>query len=376
MARSSVLLFFMCAASSLLAQEVANHEEIAMLKAAPCESTENLPSKDRLSLLESRMQDVFTDTALGDCGAKVAAAQPQICSNRLFIKADGLLWKVFFGGNDYAATDTSLSPSILTGEVKRADFRWRWGFRTELGVHLPHDNWDALANYTWFNDKSDQSAVSPVNGTLVPLRSPFTNFAANATASMRWHMLFQNLDIDLKRAYFLSSRFSVTPFFGLRNTWIDHGYAAHYANPNGAPATVIDVNTRQDFWGIGPVGGLGGEWHITSQWWVFGTFAGAILAAKYDIVSYALNSGSEPVDLSGNTQRMSPTVQGALGFGWHMNLNRQRNHIALRVCYEGQYWWKQNLTLDYDTISSAYPVARLGEDLGLHGFTLDVLFDF
>jgi hypothetical protein len=57
-----------------------------------------------------------------------------------------------------------------------------------------------------------------------------------------------------------------------------------------------------------------------------------------------------------------------------MNFNRQRNHVAVRVCYEGQYWWKQNLTIDY--ASTTYQIARMGEDLGMHGFTLDLLFDF
>ncbi len=59
-----------------------------------------------------------------------------------------------------------------------------------------------------------------------------------------------------------------------------------------------------------------------------------------------------------------------------MNINRQRNHLALRLSYEAQYWWKQNLTLDYANNSTYYPVTRMGEDLGFHGFTLDMLFDF
>ena len=378
MVRSSLLLYSLCAATALFAEEIATNEEVAMVKTTPCDaSPETTIStvKERVALLESKMQDVFTDTTLGDFGAKTASARPQIHSNRLFVKTDAFMWKAYFGGSDYAAADTTPTSTILTGDIKRADFRWRWGFRAELGYHLPHDIWDVLANYTWFHDRSDKS-VSGAGGRIIPLLPEYTLFGINSNASIRWNLRFQNLDLDLRRCYFLSRGFSLSPFFGLRNTWIDHDYSAHYTNPTGAPL-YIDVRGKQDFFGIGPVAGLGSEWHIGSQWWFFGTFAGAILAGDYDITSRVLNAGTIYKNLTANTQRMSPTLSGALGLGWHMNFNCDRNNVALRLFYEAQYWWKQNLTIDYASeANTPYQVIRVGEDLGMHGFTLDLLFDF
>jgi hypothetical protein len=375
MARSSLLLMSLCTATPLLAQDSAPNEEIAMLKQSTCESpVPNNPignKTDPVAILEKQMQELITDTALGDFGAQAASARPQLCSNRLYIKADGFLWKAFVGGSDYAATDSMSGGTVLIGETKRADFRWRWGFRTELGYRLPHDNWDALTNYSWFQDKSDRSAASPSGGVIIPLIPAFSSTAYH-DAHIRWHLLYQNFDLDLRKAYFLNRHFSVSPFFGLRNTWLNQSYHASYANLDATQT--IDVLTKQDFWGIGPLAGLNSEWHITNQWWVFGSFIGAVLAADYDICSRVLHNETLENKIKADTKRLSPTVQGAMGFGWHMNLNRQRNHIAVRLCYEAQYWWKQNLTLDYS--SGYYVVARLGEDLGFHGFTLDVLFDF
>lgn len=371
MARSSLLLFSLCAASTLIAQYAANTEEVAMLKVSPCEPSARAgTAQERIGVLESQMKEVFTGTMLGDCGAKAASARPQIHSNRLFFKADALLWKAFFGGSDYAATDNSLE--ALMGEVKRADFRWRGGFRVEGGYHLPHDNWDFLVTYTWFHDKAVKS-VDSSSGTIVPLIPPFASYSAGASASIRWPVRLQNLDIDLRRPYFLNRHFSVAPFIGLRNAWIDHGYYATYTDPDGDVVTT-NVYAKQNFWGIGPVAGMGTEWHITSHWWIFSSFAGAVLASNYDVISRVYNDGVTVDDLSADTQRLSPTIQGALGFGWHMNMNRCRNHLALRFSYEGQYWWKQNLTIHY--ASTTYPIVRLGEDLGFHGFTFDMLFDF
>jgi hypothetical protein len=380
MVRSSLLLYSLCAASALLADDVVKNDEVAMLKTTPCDESSSdgmvTTVKDRISILETQMQDVFTDTSLGDFGAKAASARPQIHSNRLFVKVDTFLWKAFFGGTDFAVADSSIVSTTVTGDTKRADFRWRWGFRTEAGYHLPHDTWDLLANYTWFHDTSVKSVASPSGGTIIPLLGPYTSFTTNASASIHWNLRFQNLDVDLRRPYFLSRNFSVAPCFGLRNTWIDHGYSAHYANPSGTPLAV-DIRGEQDFWGIGPVAGFGSEWHVGAQWWFFGSFAGAILASQYEITSRDVTTGTILTNLTANTTRMSPTLSGALGFGWHMNFNRDRNNVALRVSYEAQYWWKQNLTLDYaNSDYTATMVSRYGEDLGMHGFTLDLLFDF
>lgn len=362
-----------CFAASIgFAQETANHEEVAMMKVVSDSSTD-ASCQDRLSNLESQMQTVFTDTALGNFGAKTASARPQIHSNRLFVKADAFLWKAFFGGNNYAATNSSLESNILTGDAKRADFRWRFGFRTQAGFHLPHDNWDLIADYTWFHDKADRSISSPANGTIVPLIPSFTQFSTNASASIRWKLRFQTFDFNVQRAYFLSKNFSMAPFFGLRNAWVDQKYLAHYSNPSG-PIQTIDVSTKQDFWGIGPLVGMHTDLHLTRNWWFFGSFAGAILAADYDIASKVFNNHTIHDNIQADTQRLSPNIQGNLGLGWQTNFNRNRNHIALRASYEAQYWWKQNLTLDY--ASTTYQIARMGEDLGLHGFTLDMLFDF
>ncbi len=379
MVRSSLLLYSLCAASALFSETIATNEEVAMLKTTPCDaSPETTIStvKERVALLESQMQDVFTDTTLGDFGAKTASARPQIHSNRLFVKTDAFMWKAYFGGSDYAATNATISSTILTGDVKRADFRWRGGFRMELGYHFPHDLWDVVANYTWFHDHSDKSVSSPGGGTIVPLLSPYSAFGADATAGIRWNLRFQNFDLDLRRCYFLSQSFSIAPFFGLRNTWINHDYTAHYTNPTG-DFIHIDVRGKQDFYGIGPVAGLGSEWHIGSQWWFFSNFAGAILAGDYDVSSRVMHANIVFKNLTANTERMSPTLSGALGVGWHMNFNRDRNNVAVRLCYEGQYWWKQNLTIDYASEAyTPYQVIRVGEDLGMHGFTLDLLFDF
>ena len=112
MVRSSLLLYSLCAASALFSETIATNEEVAMLKTTPCDaSPETTIStvKERVALLESQMQDVFTDTTLGDFGAKTASARPQIHSNRLFVKTDAFMWKAYFGGSDYAATNAHIN---------------------------------------------------------------------------------------------------------------------------------------------------------------------------------------------------------------------------------------------------------------------------
>ena len=62
--------------------------------------------------------------------AQSRIGRPQIHSNRIFVKQDAFLWKAFFGGNDYAATNTSSACQCL-------DRRHQTGrFPLALGIPL------------------------------------------------------------------------------------------------------------------------------------------------------------------------------------------------------------------------------------------------
>lgn len=380
MKRSAYLLvsLFALAATSIAADEsvvldenVTLNEELASLQRRSRGLDVASNPKDRVSVLDQQMNEVYTDTVRDTFGAKAASARPQIDSYNIYLSGDAIYWKAFEGGSDYAS-ETHSTAAPFSGQSKRADFNWRWGFKAALGYRTPHDDWDLAAHYTWFFDKANDTASAPAGGGITPL---FTYFytAAASSAKVNWWLHFDDADLSIQKSYFLSRSFSLSPFAALRSTWINQKLVAHYF----APATVnpnVDQTGKNDFWGIGPKVGVSSRWFAGPHWNFFGSCAGSLLYGEFDVRSKTFINGNRVTNLNADLHRIVPTVQASLGFGWEMNFLKHY-HIAANVAYEAQYWWRQNELYSYSNIATPI-LRRFGEDLGLHGLTINALFDF
>jgi hypothetical protein len=155
----------------------------------------------------------------------------------------------------------------------------------------------------------------------------------------------------------------------LRTTWIKQNLTAHYYFP------IVSQAGKNDFWGIGPKAGVSTRWFVDSHWNFFGNCSGSLLYSSFDVRATTVVNTVTTTSLNGTHHRIVPTVQGAIGFGWEANFLSNHYHVAMNIAYEAQYWWRQNQLFNYTNI--AEPVLkRYGEDLGLHGLTINALFDF
>jgi hypothetical protein len=305
------------------------------------------------------LHETLPQTSSNDFLVKNRPVYSEVPDNRFYFKADALLWKAFFNRNDGAANNT-----------QKADFHWSWGLRTETGIHIT-DQWSLLANYTFFHNKINHVVGHFSDNAIQHLMPALSSCTADTATHTEQRLRYQNLDVDLCNACALNRFFSLSLFLGLRNTWINQGYVMRSANLRNSLAA-LNVRTKQEFQGTGPVIGAQGYWHVASQWTVLMSCAGAILSTNQDMVNYIHGSNALPIDIDVDRSKMTPTMQGALGLGWHTCIRHSR--ITFQFLYEAQYWWKQNLAMDY--ASTTYRITRPGEDLGLQGFSFDLSVDF
>ncbi len=341
-------------------ESVAQSEEVAVIKRRAKGLDVASHHAGRIETLEQQMDEVYTDTVRDTFGARAASARPQLNSIGLYFSGDAIYWKAFEGGTDYVAAPNS---------SKRFDFNWSWGLKLEMGYHLDHDGWDLAGHYTWFHDKATRHDGNPGDDNLTPL---FPTYYTNTASTARgvWNLNVNDADLGLQKSYFLSRQFALTPIAALRTTWINQAVNATYTSP-----TETTVTGKNDFWGIGPKAGLGTRLYINRNWNFFAQAAGSLLYSEFDVLATTITSGSTTVLLKGDLHRIVPAIQAGLGFGWEMNFCDDGYHIAANVSYETQYWWRQNELFSYIN-PSAPLVKRLGEDLGLHGLTMNLLFDF
>lgn len=349
----------------------------------------NAPSDldSRISILEAQMNEISTQTAHGNFGAKLPSASPQILGENWFFTADLLWWHVNEGGNDYAIR---YKGDVLDDEHKglnrKLKFKWDYGFRAGIGKTFQHDRWDLYLNFTWFQAKNS-AACSLRNGTdvIALIGSPVAEDNTGTQAKIHWGIHFYTLDLNLGRNYFISPKVAFHPFAGIKAAWIDQSQRASSKVNIAIPAEVTHIQTKgkNRFWGVGPDLGLESKWFIGNGFNLFGSMAGALLWSDFHVRQKQTNS-LDAVGLTTNSlpysghfdlHTVTAMTQMQIGVGYETNLYHNQYHLAINARYEQQYFWGQN-QMPYFPSDTNYKYKRLSEDLSLQGLTVDVRFDF
>ena len=400
---------------------------------------------DRLDVLEKEMKEISARNPQGTVGAGFTTARPDTVGNNWFIFADVIYWHPKMGGTEFAITYNtsdfiSLPPIVNNaalshrpdGDYKENDFGWDLGLKAGLGYKTPHDSWDILGRYTWFQSHSTKQSRKDFPAAIIPLKLSTgltPGFSAVNHAKSTVDIGYNNIDLELARNYFISKDFAVRPHLSLKGSWIDLKQKVYYVqtqNPD-LSALVFEFETpefkadlKSNFWGVGPRFGLDTRYFLGNNVNFFGDFAAAILYGHFktsekDHIPNAVPGGLLPPDIAQQLQELFnlglsapnrslkhnfhqfvPFAQMQLGLEWNKYLNNNKQHIRLKAGYEVQYYWRANQmgdlgdradTLTITSISVNPPsIARAvrgrhqnnhgSKDLMFYGITAEARLDF
>jgi hypothetical protein len=259
--------------------------------------------------------------------------------------------------------------------TKKVAFDFQSGFRVGLGVHLPYDCWDIYVNYTRFNPEDSDS----VHGSFYPLylfQGAGTQGTTIDKAHAHWKIEFQNVDVEIGRAFYIAKTLVFRPFFGLKGAWIDQDAHIRYEGGFIPIGQTFRTHFENDFKGAGPLIGIASNWLIGAGLSFFGDFAAALIVGHFDNEQKQRQfSGAEVVNLNSDFNLVSPTAQMIVGLAWDGNFNKERYHVGLSAGFESQYWWGQNQTEQFTDKDFPIYVREKG-DLAFYGLTLRARFDF
>jgi len=357
----------------------------------------------RLTELENQMQQVRTETAMDTYGANTASARPNVDGRNWFIMLDVLYWRTKIGGTEYAYSDQDPIASLpISGRTKHMEFKWDWGIRAGLGYNFEYDCWDLRGQYTWFDTSGSDSTHAGLNSSIVPLRgsaiitgreviadttvSEFFVFCTSAKS--QYDMDYQSIDIELGRDYYVSSKLSFRPHWGLKTAWFDLEQSTRYTG--GVPAGIegidgflglqhhtVHVKEKSDFWGLGPRTGVETRWYLGEGFSLFGNFAAALLYGHFEVdhKEKFTRDAEGRIRLHADRHAFSPTVQYQMGLRWDTYFNDDKYHFTIGLGFDGEYWWRMNQMLKIDD-SNSFKYERYSEDLSMYGITLDMKFEF
>ncbi len=204
-----------------------------------------------------------------DCNS----CQPACC-NSWFVSADFLYWRTFESGLDICTpcvvSDFINADGVLVsqfcGRGQDLHFGWDPGFRIGIGYDLPCSDWDLSVYWTHFYSK-----------------------AQNNTHANEIHLNVNYNVIDLVARYEcdLNNCFSLNPLLGLRGAKI-HQNLHMASDPNATCDSEVSNftninNSKQKFFGVGPLLGLEAEWNMGCNFSFYTDIAISWLYGNFDV---------------------------------------------------------------------------------------------
>lgn len=278
-----------------------------------------------------------------------------------YVDAELLFWNAHEDGLQYAANGFDLTK----GHHDDLDWKWKPGFRVGVGTLFGCNDWDLSLTYTWYKNKANNSTFDPTGDTLGTWSEGAQRFT---DLSGDLHLIFQTLDLALKKAFYVCDYFIVEPVVALRGAFIKERYNIDYVNT--IDVTFQNIRNSQRFHAVGTLLGVNTRWIIYNQLSLIAEGAFSILYGRYDV-----NRFSEFADnnIQSNFNTLRSVIQSRFGFGWTRCV--YFGELDIQVLWEQQKWINHNQML-YGPLNFDQFVQNRNTDLSLYGITLKAQLTF
>ena len=301
---------------------------------------------------------------------------PARTESGIAFSADFLYWYPSEQVNNIWASVISVGFNRSAWGAPSFDFSWDPGFRVGAGYDLEYDQWDTALYWTWFRTDNKQTIISASDATISPeFDAAFLTGDFAQSLRGNWRLLLNMFDWELGRNYKVSKGLSLRPFLGVKGGSIRQSIHAHYSD-----LIIHDIQTthsgkerlKNNFWGIGPSGGVNTKWtlrtfgsHLLN---FFGDFSIATMWGSWTCADVYQNTIPQTYSIGTKNSSVGALMfRGFVGIGWDVNFNR--SHLAAKLGFETQLWLNQ---LRISTLQ----VQRLHGDLSLQGLTFNCRYDY
>ncbi|MFI5333555.1 MAG: Lpg1974 family pore-forming outer membrane protein [Chlamydiales bacterium] len=299
-------------------------------------------------------------------------------SNDWALSADFLAW---FASEETAsiwADVITIGNNTSTWRAPGFNFKWDYGFRLGAVRNFLYDAWDTALYWTRFHTDAKHTISSQPNTRIGPeFFAAFLSGDVPQSMRAKWSLDLNMFDGELGRNYRISKSLSMRPFLGLKGGWINQSIDANYFN-----LTINNVLTnnsgkehlKNNFWGVGPLGGVNTKWNVGdfgSRFFnFFGDFSMATMWGNWNCGDVYKNTASKKSSVNTKNSTLGALMfRGFAGIGWDADLRAGRSRLALKLGYEMQLWLNQ-LRI------ATFQLQRLHSDLTLQGVTFNCRLDF
>lgn len=292
------------------------------------------------------------------------------------------------GGLEFGSDPDGGFPGFDIGNFLRLPAQWHSGFRLGLGWNSNYDRWDLFSQWTSYElhskDTNRRDDLTPnflgeIADGYYP-QWPLTRFTHFETVHASWRLFYNAIDLELGRAYFITSQLSLRPHWGGRGAYIRQTFSEVFEDliTESDRTELLEYTGKNNWWGVGPRIGIQGDWHCGKGVSVIGKTSASLLYGQTKVKvatsdTIVLSNTTEVVTLSRERDvffELVPTMQLYLGIGWGTSFKRGQTFFGIDVGWEANYWWNQ-FNLPVDPLPTVFD-----QPLTLEGLTVNVHWDF
>jgi len=235
---------------------------------------------------------------------------PEYCSpcscGEIFIGAELLYLRAYQGGiadvcDGTQTTDTiegGILVSTLTGSAHDPDFNWDLGYRVGVGYEFADSHCGIGAFWTHFKSHNGDE---------------------NNTNENRW-----NIDLDIVDVLYGCecngcNCFVFTPFAGIRYANIHQSLHTNFLGSIDGVTSRTRGHLREEFYGVGPVFGVDGDWGIGCGFSLYGNISAGVLYGRFHVTSHETDVFSTGININDLSQRIlacQGVLDTAFGVRW------------------------------------------------------------
>lgn len=250
---------------------------------------------------------------------------------------------------------------------KTVSFNWDPGFRVGIGYTPSCSFWDMQLSYTYFQTKvTDRTEGDMIQSAYLGRRVSDIGFFQKG--KIKTKINYNMFDLELGRTFCPSECFMLRPMIGLKGGWIDQRFKTSWEKTLEIFNILIPItakeNLRNDFWGIGPQGGVNSKWFFTNCFSLVGDFSAAFMWGDWTITDRYDDTFGSRINIKVPNRDIGAFVlQGFIGLGFDTRL------FSFKVGYEVQDWFNQYQVFDNATGGQS-------GDLILQGLKIQARYNF
>ncbi len=311
-----------------------------------------------------------------------APVRPYTCDGDFEIGVSAIYWKATQDGMTFGIKNESQlvgNPTLVDAEYLNPSFAWNFGGKVKLLYASPCDGWELSAKYTNFQGKAealfetDWATINnpsyyysfPLDGeilevfwTAFPRTSGYSKPLASEMAN-NWVCDFHILDCEIGRPYWQSQKLVVKPKIGLKLIRISQsnllelhgGDWALLEYPSGVvqPALNGYVSMKNQFEGIGPLGGIDLDWKLSCGWSLYSSLGVATAYGTFDIrheesfrEAQAPFAKTKLLETKNSFKKLTGILDAELGVQKATLIWDSKYALTLQLGWEGHLFFHQN----------------------------------